>query len=75
MECVVLQQVLAYLLVASSNLPFGLRSVGEPKVRADLGPHSILDSGASITASSFNLFEYISMEVNSVIKIWNLPAL
>ena len=69
MECIVLQQVLAYLLVVSSNLPFGLRSVGESKVRADLGPHSILDSGTSITASSFYLFEYISMEVNSVIKI------
>jgi hypothetical protein len=69
MECIVLQQVLTYLLVVSGNLPSGLRSVGEPKVRADLGPHSILDSGASITASSFNLFEYISMEVNSVITI------
>src|SRR5882762_1364006 len=75
MECVVLQQVLTYPLVASSNLPFGLRSVGEPKVRADLGLHSIFDSGASITASSFNLFEYISMEVNSVIKMANSPAL
>ena len=69
MECIVLQQALTYLLVASGDLPFGLCSMGEPKVGADLGPHSILDSGASITASSFNLFEYISMEVNSVITI------
>ena len=61
MECVVLQQVLAYLLVASGNLPFGLRSMGESKVRANLGPHSILDSGTSITASCFNLLGYITM--------------
>lgn len=63
MECVVLQQVLAYLLVASSDCPFGLRSMGEPKVGADLGPHSILDSSASITASCFNLLRYITMDI------------
>ena len=69
MECIVLQQVLTYLLVVSGDLPFSLCGVGEPKVRADLGLHSILDGSASITALSFNLFEYISMEVNSLIKI------
>ena len=63
MECIVLQQVLAYLLVVSSDCPFGLRSMGEPKVGADLGPHSILDSGASITASCFNLLGYITMDI------------
>ena len=63
MECVVLQQALTYLLVASGDLPFGLRSMGEPKVGADLGPHSILDSSASITASSFDLLRYITMDI------------
>jgi hypothetical protein len=63
MECIVLQQVLAYLLVGSSDCPFGLHSMGEPKVRADLGPHSILDSGTSITASCFNLLGYITMDI------------
>ena len=63
MECVVLQQALTYLLVVSGDLPFGLRSMGEPKVGADLGPHSILDSGASITASSFDLLGYITMDI------------
>ena len=37
MEHIVLQQVLAYLLVVSSNFPFGLCSVVEPKVGANLG--------------------------------------
>ena len=63
MECIVLQQVLAYLLVASSDCPFGLRSMGELKVGADLETHSILDSGASITASGFNLLGYITMDI------------
>jgi hypothetical protein len=63
MECVVLQQALAYLLVASSDRPFGLRCMGELKVGADLGTHSILDSGASITASCFNLLGYITMGI------------
>lgn len=63
MKTVVLQQLLACLLVLSSNLALSLRSMGEPKVGADLGPHRILNSGTSITASCFNLLRYINIDI------------